>query len=69
MRCVAYFNPELFAGQRWLAHTTLCELQGYVGRLNEQLLQARTRLQPSRARYLVEERLRRHDLLTAFEFD
>jgi transposase len=69
VRCVAYFNPELLARKRWLAQTTLDELQTYVHKLNARLAQPRTRLQASRARHLVEEQLRRHDLLTAFELE
>jgi transposase len=67
VRCVAYFNPEIFARQRWLAQNTVRELETYVQQLNQRLVNPRSPLKPSSAVHLVEERLRHHDLLTTFE--
>jgi hypothetical protein len=64
---VAYFNPEIFARQRWLAETKLRELETYVQQLNNRLANPRSQLKPNSAVCLIEERLRHHDLLNAFE--
>jgi hypothetical protein len=67
VRCVAYFNPEIFARQRWQARSNLDELGAYVRELNGRLGNPRSRLKPSGAVHLVEDRLRHHDLLTTFQ--
>jgi hypothetical protein len=67
VRCVAYFNPEIFARQRWLAETKLRELETSVQQLNERLANPRAQLTPNGAVRLIEDRLRHHDLLNAFE--
>jgi transposase len=67
VRCVAYFNPEIFARQRWLAQNTVNELQSLVQQLNQRLSDPRNRLLPRTALRSVEDRLRQHDLLTIFE--
>jgi hypothetical protein len=67
VRCAAYFNPEIFARQRWLAQNTVDELRTFVQQLNQRLAEPRNRLLPRTALRLVEDRLRHHDLLTVFE--
>jgi hypothetical protein len=67
VRCVAYFNPEIFARQRWLAQSTLDEVRAHVHELNQRLANPRSRLKPGGAVRLLEERLRHHDLVTSFE--
>jgi transposase len=67
VRCVAYFNPQIFARQRWLAQTTADEARAYVLELNQRLANPRSRLKPSTAVRQVDDRLRHHDLLNVFE--
>jgi hypothetical protein len=67
VRCVAYFNPEIFVRQRWIAETKVRELQRLVEELNQRLQNPRSRLTPKGAVRTVEDRLRHHDLLNAFE--
>jgi hypothetical protein len=67
VRCAAYFNPEVFARQRWLAQGTVDELRALVQELNQRLSQPRNRLLPRTALRLIEDRLRHHDLLNVFE--
>ena len=67
VRCVAYFNPEIFARQRWIADTKVRELHELVERLNQRLANPRCRLTVKGAMRTVEDKLRYHDLLDAFE--
>jgi len=67
VRCAAYFNPEIFARQRWLAQCTVDEVRAYAQELNARLANPRSRLNPSSALRLVNDRLRHHDLLNIFE--
>jgi len=67
VRCVAYFNPEIFARQRWLAEGKLREVERCVRGLNERLADARCRLTLQGAIRVVEDKLRHHDLLSVFE--
>jgi hypothetical protein len=67
VRCVAYFNPEIFVRQRWIADTKVRELHKLVQRLNERLGNPRCRLTLKGAVRTVEDKLRHHDLLDAFE--
>ena len=67
VRCVAYFNPEIFARQRWIADTKVRELHELVERLNQRLANPRCRLTVKGAMRTVEDKLRHHDLLDAFE--
>jgi hypothetical protein len=67
VRCVAYFNPEVFVRQRWIANTKVRELYDLVERLNQRLANPRCRLTLKGAMRTVEDKLRHHDLLDAFE--
>ena len=82
VRCVAYFNPEIFARQRWIAETKVRELESLVNQLNQRLQNPRSRLTSKGAMRTVEDRLRpspklpislrsmelgAHDLLDAFD--
>ena len=67
VRCVAYFNPEIFVRQRWIADTKVRELHDLVERLNQRLANPRCRLTLKGAVHAVEDKLRHHDLLDAFE--
>jgi hypothetical protein len=69
LRCAAYFNPEMFASQRRLAAGTLAALQGYVQTLNDQLMHATARTKAASVRQKVEHRLRRSDLVSAFNVE
>jgi transposase len=69
VRCVAYFNPEIFVRQRWIADTKVRELGSLVERLNERLANPRCRLTTKGAVRTVEDKLRHHDLLDAFEIE
>jgi transposase len=69
VRCVLYFNPQIFARQRWTAQTKVDAVLSTVQKLNAQLAQPRTRLEPKHARRRVEDKLRHHDLLTAFHIE
>jgi hypothetical protein len=67
VRCVAYFNPEIFARQRSIAATQVRELETLVEELNQRWHNPRSRLTPKGAVRTVEDKLRHHDLLTVFE--
>jgi hypothetical protein len=67
VRCVAYFNPEIFVRQRWIANGKVRELHKLVERLNQRLGNPRCRLTLKGAVRTVEDKLRHHDLLDAFE--
>ena len=67
VRCVAYFNPEIFVRQRWIADTKVRELHDLVERLNQRFANPRCRLTVKGAVRTVEDKLRHHDLLDAFE--
>jgi hypothetical protein len=69
VRCVAYFNPEIFVRQRWIADTKVRELHDLVERLNQRLANPRCRLTLKGAVRTVEDKLRHHDLLDAFEIN
>jgi transposase len=69
VRCVLYFNPEIFARQRWIAQSKVDVVLGTAEKLNQQLAQPRTRLEPKHARRRLEDKLRYHDLLTAFQVE
>jgi hypothetical protein len=67
VRCVAYFNPEIFARQRWLAQGTLRELATCLQEVNQRLANPSSHLKAKGAIRLLEDRLRHHDLLNTFE--
>lgn len=67
LRVVTYFNPEIFARQRFAAQRTEAELRLYLSELNQRLASPRSRTKPATAVRLLEERLRHHDLLRVFE--
>jgi hypothetical protein len=67
VRCVAYFNPEIFARQRWLAEGKVREVHRCVRGLNERLANTRSRLTLKGATRVVEDKLRHHDMLNVFE--
>jgi hypothetical protein len=67
VRAVAYFNPQVFARQRWLAQSKMDELHRCVSELNQRLANPHSHLKPQGALRLIEERLRHHDLLNVFE--
>ena len=66
VRAVAYFNPQIFARQRWLAQSALVELAAQVLKLNQRLANPRSQLQPQGALQAVEDWLRHRDLLSVF---
>jgi transposase len=63
VRAVAYFNPQIFARQRWLAQSTVDELEQCVAQLNQRLANPRSKFQPRSALRVIEDRLRHHNLL------
>jgi len=67
VRAVAYFNPQIFARQRWLAHAALVELEGQVLKLNQRLANPRSPLKAKGALHVLEDWLRYRDLLSVFE--
>ena len=67
VRAVAYFNPQIFARQRWLAQSLVDELEQCVAQLNQRLGNPRSKFQPRSALRVIEDRLRHHDLLNVFE--
>lgn len=69
VRCAAYFNPEAFASQRRLAAEKLADIEAYVRRLNEGLMQTTGRTKARSVRRKIEEQLRRRDLVSAFHID
>ena len=69
MRCIVYFNPEIFARQRWIAQSKLDAVLCTVHRVNQQLARPGTQLQLKDAQRRVEDKLRHHDLLTAFHVE
>jgi transposase len=66
VRAVAYFNPQIFARQRWLAHSSLVELQAQVRKLNQRLANPRSHLKAKGALQVLEDWLRHRDLLNVF---
>ena len=69
VRVVAYFNPEVFVRQRWLAQGVVVEMESEVRKLNERLSNPRSKLKAKGALQATEEKLRRHDLLNVFEVE
>ena len=67
VRAVAYFNPQIFARQRWLAHNALVELETQVLKLNQRLANPRSKLKPKGALHVIDDWLRHRDLLNVFE--
>jgi transposase len=68
VRCVAYFNPVIFAKQRRLAAQAVMEVEQYVEGLNEKLRDNPGR-KPTTARQQIEQRLRRCDMISLFDID
>jgi transposase len=66
VRAVAYFNPQIFARQRWLAQAAADELGRCVAQLNQRLCNPRSHLGPQGALRVLEDWLRHHDLLNVF---
>jgi transposase len=66
VRVVAYFNPEVFVRQRWLAQQKLDELEAQVTELNQRLSNPQSHLKPKGATQKLNDWLRRHDLVTLF---
>jgi transposase len=69
LRCVGYFNPDVFARQRLQAHRKLVHLRALVDELNERAKRPRSHLTPEALRRSIEQKLLRQDLLTAFSID
>ena len=67
VRAVAYFNPQVFARQRWLAQTAVDELGRCVTQLNQRLANPRSHLKPQGALRVIEDWLRHRDLLNVFD--
>jgi hypothetical protein len=67
VRVVAYFNPQIFARQRWQAQSGLLEVETVARNLNERLANARSHLKPKGALQALDDKLRRHDLLNVFD--
>ncbi len=66
LRCVAYFNPQVFARQRLMGQHKLEQLHRFVDELNERARSPRSQLTADTLRRRVEHRLSRQNLLTAF---
>lgn len=66
LRCCIYFNPELFARQRMLAQRTVRSIETYVDELNVTLLRAGSATTQAAIRSKIEQKLRKRELLKAF---
>jgi hypothetical protein len=64
VRVVAYFNPEIFVRQRWLAQQKLNDLEAQITELNQRLRNPLSHLKPKGATQKLSDWLRRHDLVT-----
>ena len=67
VRAVAYFNPHIFARQRWMAQSNADELEAKVEELNQRLYNPRSHLTPKGALGTIEDWLRHRDLLSVFD--
>jgi hypothetical protein len=67
VRVVAYFNPERFVSQRRLAARKLKAVAEFEAELNKQLASPRTKRSRENIVAEVDRRLRRDDLLEAYE--
>ena len=69
LRCAVYFNPEAFAAQRMLAHRTVESISRHLADLNQQLAHPRSRITRAGIRRRLEEKLRKHEMLSAFQIE
>jgi hypothetical protein len=67
VRVVAYFNPELYLGRHERERKRQAELQHFVDDLNARLLTATRSRKRSAIETEVDRRLRRNDLVSAYE--
>jgi hypothetical protein len=67
VRAVTYFNPEMFVQQRRKAHNTREAIEGFTQELNRRLARPRSRMNKSTILAEVYQKLRRHDLIDAYE--
>jgi hypothetical protein len=69
VRCVAYFNPFVFASQRRVAVAALAEARRHVDRVNERLRDNPGRRGSKAARAEIEQWLRRRELASIFDVE
>jgi hypothetical protein len=69
LRCAVYFNPEAFATQRMLVHRTIESIRRNLDDLNRQLAHPRSRMTRAGIHRRLEEKLRKHELLSAFRIE
>lgn len=69
VRAVAYFNPQMFVEQRGLAERKRAALYAYVADLNLRLASPGSRRNEVNIRAEIDQRLRRHDLVSLFEIE
>jgi len=67
VRAVVYFNPQLFLDQRRRAGEQLKAIDAFAQDLNTRLASARSRMGREQIAAAVDRRLRKNDLLQAFE--
>ena len=69
VRCVAYFNPFIFASQRRLAVAALAEARRHVDQVNERLRDNPGRRGSKAAHSEIEQWLRRRELASIFDVE
>jgi hypothetical protein len=67
VRAVAYFNPDMFLEQRRTAQRHLDEIDAFVTGLNRRLESPRSKLTEPKIHVEVNQKLRRYDLIEAYE--
>lgn len=67
VRCVAYFNPDVFVAKRRRARQRLDEIKELVAELNAKAARPHSKHTTDTMRRALEQKLVRHDLVSAFE--
>lgn len=69
VRCVAYFNPEMFVRQRLRERKRHQQLMDFVEQLNKRLASPRCRFDEHRTRFEITERLARDHQLSLYDVE
>lgn len=67
VRAVVYFNPQMFVDHRKRARKQLAAIGAFADELNARLASPRSRMQRDQIAAAIDRRLRKDDLLEAFE--
>lgn len=67
VRCIAYFNPDVFVAKRRRAQQRLDQIEELVAELNAKAARPHSKHTTDTMRRALEQKLERHDLVSAFE--